>query len=153
MALNPTRVDFNQKYQEIIADYNFEKERQTIEETFEQLLNIVQQMGPEQQRAAEEGLSEQELALVDQLRKPDQKPEDYKQLKKVAHELLAALQRVLGPHWRETEASQAEVRSFIVDFLWSDTTGLPAAYSPDEVAERSGRLFDFFYQQGSRMAA
>lgn len=153
VAQNPTRIDFNQKYQEVIAAYNFEKERQTIEETFEQLLTLVQQMGPEQQRAAAEGLSEQELALVDQLRKPDLKPDDYKQLKKVAHELLAALQRVLAPHWRETEATQAEVRAFIVDFLWSDTTGLPAAYSQQEVTERSGRLFDYFYQQGSRMAA
>jgi type I restriction enzyme R subunit len=153
VAQNPARIDFNQRYQEIIADYNHEKERQTIEDTFEQLLNFYQNLSEEQKRAARENLSEQELALYDQLHKPNLKPAEYEKLKQVAHELLVALQRVLGPHWRDTEASKAEVRSVIKDFLWDEQKGLPAAYSLDEVEERSGRLFEFFYQQGSRMAA
>ena len=154
VAQNPTRIDFNQRYQEIIADYNHEKERQTIEETFEQLLSFVQQMTKEQERAATEGLSEAELTLFDLLRKPDLEPDDYKQLKKVAHELLAALQRVLlQPHWRETESMKAEIRSFIKDFLWSEDNGLPKSYYPMEVEDKSGLLFNYFYQQESRMAA
>jgi type I restriction enzyme R subunit len=153
VAQNPARIDFNQRYQEIIADYNHEKERQTIEDTFEQLLNFYHGLSEEQKRAAREGLSEQELALYDQLHKPNLKPAEYEKLKQVAHELLAALQRVLGPHWRETEASKAEVRSVIKDFLWDEQKGLPDAYSLEEVEERSGRLFEFFYEQGGRMAA
>ena len=154
VAQNPARIDFNQRYQAIIAEYNREKERQTIEDTFEQLLNFVQLLTVEQQRATAEGLSEEELALFDQLRKPNLKPAEYEKLKQVAHELLAALRRgILQPHWRETESTKAEVRSFIQDFLWSEQNGLPEAYSPAEVAERSGRLFDYFYQQESRLAA
>ncbi|AII53819.1 type I restriction endonuclease subunit R [Hymenobacter sp. APR13] len=154
VAQNPARIDFNAKYQEIIADYNHEKERQTIEDTFEQLLTFAQSLSQEQQRAVAEGLSEPELALYDQLRKPNLKPAEYEKLKKVAHELLEALQREkLKQHWRDTEATKAEVRTFIFDFLYNEEQGLPESYSPEEVEEKSTVLFEFFYQQESRMAA
>ena len=34
LAINPLRMDYQQKYEEIVADYNREKDRVTIEETF-----------------------------------------------------------------------------------------------------------------------
>ena len=34
LARNPMRMDYSEKYQEIVADYNREKDRTTIEETF-----------------------------------------------------------------------------------------------------------------------
>jgi hypothetical protein len=34
LARNPLRMDYYKKYQEIIADYNREKDRVTVEETF-----------------------------------------------------------------------------------------------------------------------
>ena len=34
LARNPLRMDFQRKYEEIVADYNREKDRTTIEETF-----------------------------------------------------------------------------------------------------------------------
>jgi type I restriction enzyme, R subunit len=34
LARNPTRTDYQRKYEEIVADYNREKDRTTIEETF-----------------------------------------------------------------------------------------------------------------------
>lgn len=39
LARNPMRMDFYKKYQEIIADYNREKDRVTVEETFARLRN------------------------------------------------------------------------------------------------------------------
>ena len=36
LARNPMRMDYYKKYQEIIADYNREKDRATVEETFAQ---------------------------------------------------------------------------------------------------------------------
>ena len=36
LARNPQRMDYYKKYSEIIADYNREKDRVTIEETFAQ---------------------------------------------------------------------------------------------------------------------
>jgi type I restriction enzyme R subunit len=39
---NPKRMDYYKRYQEIIADYNREKDRTTIEETFANLGELVQ---------------------------------------------------------------------------------------------------------------
>lgn len=154
VAQNPTRIDFNQRYQQIIAEYNHEKERQTIEETFEQLLNFVQDLTAEQKRAMQEGLSEPELALYDQLLKPDLKASEREKLKKVAHELLEALQREkLQLRWRETEETKAEVKTFIYDFLYDEQKGLPESYTLEEIEAKSGLLYEFFYQQLGKMAA
>lgn len=38
LARNPTRMDFQRKYEDIFADYNSEKDRTTIEETFRRLI-------------------------------------------------------------------------------------------------------------------
>ena len=38
LARNPMRMDYYKKYQEIIADYNREKDRATVEATFAQLV-------------------------------------------------------------------------------------------------------------------
>src|SRR6267143_4022866 len=57
LARNPQRMDYYKKYQEIIADYNREKDRVTVEETFARLVELVNSLDAEQKRAAEEGLS------------------------------------------------------------------------------------------------
>ncbi len=67
LARNPMRMDYYKKYQEIIADYNREKDRVTVEETFAQLVDLANSLDAEQRRAAEEGLSDDELALFDLL--------------------------------------------------------------------------------------
>ena len=69
LARNPTRMDYQQKYEEIVADYNREKDRVTAEETFRRLVELVEELDIEQSRAVEEGLTEEELALFDMLRK------------------------------------------------------------------------------------
>ena len=67
LAHNPLRMDYYKKYQEIIADYNREKDRATVEATFAQLIALAASLDTEQRRAAEEGLSDEELALFDLL--------------------------------------------------------------------------------------
>ena len=62
-------MDYQQKYEEIVADYNREKDRVTIEETFRLLTDLIQELDAEQKRAVEEGLNEDELAIFDLLRK------------------------------------------------------------------------------------
>ena len=61
-------MDYYKRYQEIIADYNREKDRATVEETFAQLMDLANNLDAEQRRAVEEGLTEDELALFDLLR-------------------------------------------------------------------------------------
>ena len=64
---NPKRMDYYKKYQEIIADYNREKDRATVEKTFAELMLVARALDAEQQRAVSEGLTEDELALFDLL--------------------------------------------------------------------------------------
>ena len=71
LARNPSRMDYQQKYEEIVADYNREKDRVTIEETFRRLTELMDELDAEQRRAVEEGLNEDELALFDLLNKDD----------------------------------------------------------------------------------
>jgi type I restriction enzyme R subunit len=44
LARNPLRMDYQQKYEEIVADYNREKSRTTIEETFRRLIEFGQDL-------------------------------------------------------------------------------------------------------------
>ena len=60
LARNPMQMDYYKRYQEIIADYNREKDRVTVEETFARLVELAHSLDAEQRRAAEEGLSEDE---------------------------------------------------------------------------------------------
>src|SRR5690606_21057158 len=44
LARNPLRMDYYKKYSEIIADYNNDKDRVSIEETFSRLVEFMQQL-------------------------------------------------------------------------------------------------------------
>ncbi|MGI6638728.1 MAG: type I restriction enzyme endonuclease domain-containing protein [Desulfobulbus sp.] len=85
---NPARTDFQKHYEEIVAEYNREKDRVTIEKTFEALLQILSDMDDEENRAVREGLDEESLAVFDLLRKPDLTSADIKRIKAVAVDLL-----------------------------------------------------------------
>jgi type I restriction enzyme R subunit len=61
LAQNPMRVNFQHRYEEIVADYNKEKDRVTIEATFEALLKLVGELDEESTRAMREGLDEKTL--------------------------------------------------------------------------------------------
>jgi type I restriction enzyme R subunit len=147
MRQNPLRTDFYKRYQEIIADYNYEKDRHTIEETFEHLMRFMQELDEEEKRATREGLSQEHLALFDQLQKPNLSKADRERIKKVAKELLEALKanKQKYGHWREKEASQADVRTFILNHLWDEQKGLPESFTPDEIQEKSNQLYGFIF--------
>src|SRR5205085_2599482 len=71
LQTNPQRMDYYRRYSEIVADYNREKDRVTIEDTLAKLVELVNSLDTEQRRAAEEGLNEDELAIFDLLKKED----------------------------------------------------------------------------------
>lgn len=89
------RMDFYRKYQEIIAGYNREKDRTTVEATFAQLVALASDLDAEQRRAAEEGLSDDELALFDLLFKDKISKADRERLKQASKSLLASLRDLL----------------------------------------------------------
>jgi type I restriction enzyme R subunit len=149
LAQNPLRTDFQRHYEEIVAEYNREKDRLTIEETFEALLKLVRDLDEEEARAVREGLDEESLAIFDLLKKPDLNAPDIKRIKKVAVELLKKLkaERLKIDHWREKESTRDAVRIAIQDFLYNEETGLPVdSYSEDEVNVKSEDVFRHVYR-------
>lgn len=146
---NPLRTDFQKRYEEIVEDYNREKDRATIEQTFEALLKFIEEIGEEDSRAVREGLDEESLAIYDLLCKPELKAADIKRIKEVAIGLLQTLkaEKLRVDQWREKEATRDAVLLTIRDFLWSDETGLPVdAYSEEEVQARSEDVFRHVYR-------
>jgi type I restriction enzyme R subunit len=146
---NPLRTDFQKHYEEIVAAYNREKDRQTIEKTFADLLKFVQDLDDEEHRAMREGLDEESLAVFDLLKKAELKKQDIKRIKKVAVDLLTTLKRekLKIDHWQDKESSRDAVRVAIRDFLWSDETGLPVdSYSEDEVDIKTEDVFRHVYR-------
>jgi type I restriction enzyme R subunit len=134
---NPLRSDFQKHYQEIIAAYNSEKERATIERTFEELVKFVDALDDEEHRAIREGLDEESLALFDLLIKSDLSKKERERIKKVAKELLHTLkaEKLRIENWPEKEATRSAVRVTIRDFLYDEMTGLPVDFYSDEDVE------------------
>ncbi len=148
LARNPLRTDFQRRYEEIVAAYNSEKDRQTIEQTFEALLKFIAEMSEEEERAVREGLDEETLAIYDLLKKPALSKSETEKVKSVAKELLTALkaEKLKIDHWREKESTRDSVRRQIFDFLFADTTGLPGVYSETEIGERTAAVYRHVYE-------
>jgi type I restriction enzyme R subunit len=140
---NPLRTDFQQHYEEIVAEYNDEKDRVTIEKTFEALLKFMSEMCEEEKRAVREGLDEETLALFDLLKKPDLSSNEINRIKKVAVELLETLkaEKLRVDHWRDKVATRDAVSTTIRDFLWSDLTGLPEIYTEEDIGQKAEKVY------------
>ncbi len=140
---NPLRTDFQKHYEEIVAEYNREKDRVTIEKTFEALLKIMDEMEDEENRALREGLDEESLAVFDLLKKPSLTSSDIKRIKAVAVDMLETLkaEKLRINHWQDKEATRDAVRLTIQDYLWSQQTGLPEIYSEEDVRDKTEAVF------------
>jgi len=144
---NPERMDFNKRYQEIIADYNREKDRVTIEETFARLLSFSESLDAEQRRAVEEGLTEEELALFDLLKKPNLAKTARERVKRSSQSLLKSIEEHLRQfeNWTANEQTRADVEVFVLDHVMESLPQPP--YTPDEAEALAGRIYNFVFQQ------
>jgi len=140
---NPLRTDFQRHYEEIVAEYNREKDRATIEKTFEALLQLINEIDDEESRAVREGLDEESLAVFDLLKKTDLSAGEIKKVKEVAVDLLKTLKAKIqkSNQWRDKESTRDGIRLVIHNYLWNDQTGLPEGYSEEEVQDKTEAVF------------
>ncbi len=146
---NPLRTDFQRHYEEIVAEYNREKDQVTIEKTFEALLQMAESMSEEETRAAREGLDEESLAVFDLLKKPHLSPNELKRIKSIAVDLLETLkaEKLRIDHWQDKEATRDAVRIAIQDYLWNDETGLPVeSYTEDDIATSTEEVYRHIFR-------
>ncbi len=146
---NPLRTDFQQHYEQIVSEYNREKDRVTIEQSFEALFKLVQELDEEESRAVREGLDEESLAIFDLLKKPELSSAEIKRVKAVATQLLERLktEKLQVDHWRDKESTRDAVRVTIRDYLWDENTGLPVeAFAEDDVELKAEEVFRHIYR-------
>ena len=143
VRLNPTRADYLQKFQELIDGYN--SGSRNIEEIFKELLALSQILTDEQTRHVREHLSEEELTIFDILTRPapELTTEERDEVKKVAHQLLEKLHRLLVLGWRQKISTRARVKIEIENAL---DEGLPRAYSKELYEAKCSAIFEHVYQ-------
>jgi type I restriction enzyme R subunit len=148
---NPLRTDFQERFDEIVRDYNKEKDKNTIEATFEALMRLTAEMSAESNRYVKEGLeSEEQLAVFDMILKPDLSKSDIKKIKSVAVALLKSLEQQMHDvqDLSGKSSTRDRFRQSIYDHRYDDRTGLPVdAYSESDLLEKTNRLFEFFLNE------
>ena len=147
LARNPQRMDYYKRYSEIIADYNREKDRVTLEETFKQLVDLMAGMDVEARRAVKEGLTEDELALFDLLHQPPLRKATRERLKLASKSLLESVMKLIAPleRWTEKEQTTALVESEILDHLFQVLPSPP--FTDEEKQAVAKKVYEHVWQQ------
>jgi type I restriction enzyme R subunit len=143
VRLNNTRADFAGKFEELIESYNAGS--RSIEELFEELMQLSRNLDDEQERHVRENMTEEELVIFDILTRPapELSSEERSEVKKVARDLLGRLKELLVLNWRQKSAARSQLKLAIEDAL---DTGLPRAYGPEVYRQKCSALFEHVYE-------
>ena len=152
LSQNPTRVNFYEKYQEIIREYNQEQNRVNIEQTFEELMQLSTQLTEEEKRYVREGFeNDEQLSMYDLLMKDNLSKGDINKLKKVAVDLLAKIKDLIKTmdHPFDKRETKATLIIAIRDTLWRE---LPESYSDESINYYRDVVFNYVSQRYGMMA-
>ncbi|MBE6315999.1 MAG: type I restriction endonuclease subunit R [Bacteroidales bacterium] len=147
LAQNPLRINFYERYQEIIESYNQEQDRASIEKIFEELMDLSKQLSEEERRYVREGFeNDEQLSMYDLLMKDDLTKADIKKIKEVAVELLEKIKNQLATmdHPFEKRETKAAIIITIRDTLWEM---LPESYSDESIDSYKDAVFEYVQQR------
>lgn len=140
---NPSRVDFMERFQKLIEDYNAGSIN--VDVIFQELVNFTQELNQEDERHIRENLSQEELALFDILTRPDMglTEKETEDLKQVCRELLNSLKaNKLVLDWKKWQNTDADVRVTIETAL---DVGLPPKYEKEVFDSKCRSVYDHIY--------
>ncbi|MGC6371269.1 type I restriction endonuclease subunit R [Pseudomonas sp. S2.OTC.A_B10] len=143
IQLNRTRADFAEKFEALIESYNAGS--RSIEELYQELLDLSNNLNQEQERHVRENVTEEELVIFDILTRPapDLSSEERTAVKKAARELLARLKELLVINWRQKSTARSQLKLAIEDTL---DLGLPRAYTPELYNLKCSAVFEHVYE-------
>ncbi len=147
MFANPNRIDYYERYQKIIEEYNKEQDRATIEKTFMDLMKEATELSEEARRYVREGFqSDEELTLYDMLFRDDLTAKDIKKLKEVAAMLLRKLKSLIAEfdHWADKQETKSQVDNIIRDTLWAE---LPECYDEVSISKYRQQVYEYVYMR------
>jgi len=140
--LNKSRMDYLEKFQEMIDEYN--SGSHNVEFFFTKLMAFAQELNAEEKRGIVEKLSEEELAIFDLLTRPEMtlgKKEEL-QVKRVAQKLLETLkEEMFVLDWRKRQQSRAAVLVSIEETL----NILPRIYTPELFQNKCDLVYQHVY--------
>ena len=142
---NPQRINYYERYQQIIEDYNSEQNWATIEKTFMDLMDLANSMDQEEQRYVREGFSsDEELSLYDLLFSENLSKQDIQKIKQVAVNLLAKVKAKIAEldHWTDKQETKAAVDNLIRDTLWAE---LPECYDEVSISGYRQKIYEYVY--------
>ena len=152
LAQNPSRINFYERYQEIIDEYNQEQNRATIERTFGELMKLTNDLTEEEKRYVREGFdNDEQLSMYDVLMKDDLSKDDIKKLKVVAKELLEKIKTQLATmdHPFDKQETRASIIITIRDILWKE---LPESYSDESINYYRDAVYNYVSQHYGSVA-
>lgn len=141
---NPLRIDFYERYHQIIDDYNRGKEYRSIKEIFDDLVVLLGDLSEEGTRAGRENLSEDELAVFDLLANgktiSDKEKAD---VKDTARDLLERLKNneFKVNRWSEKTQTASAVKKVIEDYLFEK---LPSPSYDKFINIKGDILYNYF---------
>ncbi len=143
LKINDMRKHFQEKFEQIIDEYNAGK--LTMEQMYLQLVALTNELTVEEKRHLDENLSEEELAILDILTKPEPKlsKKEFETVKAAARRLVKVIkQEKLVLDWRKKQSTRAKVKEAI-ETICDET--LPEIYDKDLFQEKCNHLYDHFY--------
>lgn len=142
---NPLRIDYYERYLEIVDEYNRDNKKDEIAIIFENLMKLVNELDDERKRYIREGFeSDEELTMFDLLVKESLSKEDVKKVKKLAQTMLSKIKARIHEldHWRDKEETQSIISVLIRDLLWED---LPESYDDNAIANYRQQIYEYVY--------
>lgn len=141
VELNKSRMNFAEKLQEMIDEYNAGSSN--VEEFFEKLMKLADELSEEESRGIKEQLSEEELALFDIIKKPELREKEKKQVKKAAKDLIAVLKAgKLVLDWRKRQQTRENVRLTVQKLL---DESLPDSYTRQIYSQKCEEVYQHIY--------
>ena len=152
VTANPSRINYYERYQKIIDDYNRERDRATIEKTFMDLMDLASSMDQEEQRYVREGFeSDEELSIYDLLFSENLSKQDIKTIKEVAASLLQKVKAKIAEldHWTDKQETKATIDTLIRDTLWAE---LPECYDEISISTYRQKVYEYVYTRYPEVA-
>lgn len=146
LCQNPLRINYYERYQEIVEEYNRDNRKDEIAIVFENLMKLVSELDEEQKRYVREGFeSDEELSIYDLLVTGQAlSKEETKKVKKLAQEMLSKIKIRIHEldHWRDKEETCSIISVLIRDLLWAD---LPDSYNDNDIATYRQQIYEYVY--------
>jgi len=142
---NPLRINFYERYQQIIEEYNKGKSLEDTVKAFDNLSEFIKDLRIEEARALKENLDDETLAIFDLIREGKTLDNSHvKEVKKVSVATLNLLkdQKLQIEKWRDSRRISAQVKMMIFDSLqWLPTS----VYTDDDVNSKTNSIYQHIY--------